>query len=277
MIDFLFMLPAFLITFREVLEATLIVAAILSILIKLNQKKAIKTVWLATLSASIASFIIIGAGSIFGLTIQEIYSGKTEQIVEGVLMITSAIFITWAVFFLHKYFSNYRKNLFSKIKATIESQEQKRLFPLAFIAVFREGFEIALFLSTIYFSSEPIKILAGFGSGLVTGVAVTAALTIGAVKLPISYAFKTINMLLILFAAGLLSRGVHEFSETGWIPEFNELTFSFVPEKTTIAGDFIKSLFGITQSMDIAQIILYVSYVVLLSWWVFFRKEETRA
>ncbi len=270
------MLPAFLITFREVLEATLIVAAILSILIKLNQKRAIKTVWSATALAGVVSFIIIGLASFFGLKVQEIYTGKTEEFIEGILMVTSAAFITWAVFFLHKYFSNYRKTLFNKIKEKVEKEEVKGLFPLAFIAVFREGFEIALFLSTIYLSSEPTKILTGFGTGMISGVTVAAALTLGAIKLPISYAFKTINMLLILFAAGLLTRGVHEFAEAGLIPEANKLTFSFIPHSSTIAGDLIKALFGITQRMEVTQIVLYVAYVAILSWWVF-RKDAHEA
>lgn len=274
MVKYYFMLPAFLITFREVLEATLIVAAILSILIKFKQTRAIQTVWKATALATLVSFIIIGLGSLFGLKIQEIYSGKTEEFIEGILMISSAIFITWAVFFLHKYFTHQRKNLFQKIKQKVENEEQKGLFPLAFIAVFREGFEIALFLSTIYFSTEPIKIMSGFGMGLIGGITTALALTIGLIKLPISYAFKVTNGLLILFAAGLLARGVHEFAEAGWIPELNKITLVFIPPKTTFFGDLIKALFGITQHMDITQIILYSTYVSLLSWWVFFRKEK---
>ena len=66
------MLPSFLITFREVIEATLIVATILGILVKLNQHKNIKTVWMATFSAGIVSMGLLLAGSIAGLKIQEL-------------------------------------------------------------------------------------------------------------------------------------------------------------------------------------------------------------
>lgn len=91
------MLPAFLITLREVIEASLIVATILGILVKLKQTKGIKTVWLATGAATMLSIILLGMGSILGLRVQEIYE-KHEPYIEGILMVTSAVFITWAVF-----------------------------------------------------------------------------------------------------------------------------------------------------------------------------------
>src|SRR3989304_8941748 len=102
------MLPSFLITFREVIEAALIVATILGILTKLGRKKEIKTVWLATAAAAAVSVLLLLAGSIAGIKIQENYSGPTEEFIEGILMLVSAVFITWAVFFLHNYFGRYK-------------------------------------------------------------------------------------------------------------------------------------------------------------------------
>ena len=75
------MLPAFLITFREVIEASLIVATILGILVKLNQKKGIKTVWYATGLAAFMSILFLALGSFFGLKMQELYSGKVEELI----------------------------------------------------------------------------------------------------------------------------------------------------------------------------------------------------
>ena len=149
------MLPSFLITIREVIEASLIVATILGILVKLGMKNKIRTVWYATASALGLCLLLLAAASIAGLRIQELYTGRTEELIEGVLMIISALFITWAVFFLHKYFAQYKTHLLSKIKSSVEMGKQSGLFMLVFTAVFREGFEIVLFLSTIYLSSNP--------------------------------------------------------------------------------------------------------------------------
>src|SRR3989344_3605629 len=201
------MIPSFLITFREVIEASLIVATILGILVKLGHTKSIKVVWLATLAAFVVSLGLLASGSIVGIKIQELYTGRTEAVVEGMLMIVSAVFITWAVFFLHTYFGQYKLRLLQKVKNTVEQKSPKGLFALVFTAVFREGFEIVLFLTTIYFSSQPAPILGGFGLGLVAGLFVAFAFFSATLKLPVFWAFRTSSLLLILFAAGLLARG----------------------------------------------------------------------
>lgn len=270
------MLPAFLITLREVIEASLIVATVLGILTKLNQPKGVKTVWFATGAAALVSVLLLGFGSVFGLKIQEIYSGKTEEFIEGILMITSAVFITWAVFFLHKYFSKYKVHLLKKIKETVEQEEQKGLFILVFTAVFREGFEIVLFLSTVYFASDPQSIFTGFMGGLVGGLLISFALFAATLKMPVYYAFRITSVLLIFFAAGLLTRGVHEFAEVGFIPEIGKMTLAFIPQKGTFIADMIKAIFGITQKMDLVQLAIYSSYTVFMSWYVFFRKQTDK-
>lgn len=267
------MLPAFLITFREVIEATLIVATILGILIKLNQHQGIKTVWLATIAAVVVSVLLLVLGSLVGVKIQEIYTGKTEEFIEGVLMIVSAIFITWAVFFLHNYFASYKTKLLQKLKDTVEKQEQKGLFVLVFTAVFREGIEIVLFLSTIYLSTNPKEIFTGFLLGIIGGLTVSFLLFTATFRLPIYYAFKTTSILLILFAGGLLARGVHEFAEAGILPEFEKVSLFFLPYESIIA-DMIKAVFGVTRYMDYLQITLYVGYIAAMIWWVFFRNKK---
>ncbi len=270
------MIAAFLITLREVIEASLIVATMLGILVKLRQTKSIRTVWQATIAASIVSVMLLITGSLFGIKVQEVYSGKVEEFIEGILMALSAIFITWAVFFLHRFFAGYKTKLLAKMTETMKKEEQRGIFWLAFTAVFREGFEIVLFLSTIFFSSNPNAIFIGFSGGLVGGLLISLGLFTAAIRLPVRLAFRATSMLLILFAAGLFARGIHEFAEAGVFPEFARITFAFIPAKTTLAGDLIKAIFGITQTMDIVQIAVYTGYVALMSWYVFAKNGNLR-
>ena len=269
------MLPSFLITFREVIEAALIVATILGILTKLGRKKEIKTVWLATAAAAAVSVLLLLAGSIAGIKIQEIYSGPTEEFIEGILMLVSAVFITWAVFFLHNYFGRYKTRLLAKLKKTVEPQEQRGLFVLAFTAVFREGFEIVLFLSTIYFSSNPAAILGGFAMGATLALFVCFGLFAATLRMPVFYAFRVTSALLILFAAGLLAHGAHEFVEAGVLRATPNAYLPFLPEKSTFAGSIIQAIFGLTRKMEILSLILYSSYASLMLWWVFIRKASS--
>ncbi len=270
------MLPSFLITFREVIEAALIVATILGILTKLGQKKGVKTVWFATISAAVFSILLLVGSSVLGFKFQEMYSGDTEKIIEGSLMIISTIFITWAVFFLHNYFGKYKTHLLSKLKATVQREEQRGLFILAFTAVFREGIEIVLFLSTIYFSSNPAAIISGFALGVTTGLLVCAGLFAATIRMPIYYAFRATSALLILFAAGLLAHGAHEFTEAGVLAMTQNVYLPFLPEKSTFLGSTIQSMFGITSTMELFSLSLYVTYAAIMAWWVFFRKNNTK-
>lgn len=88
------MIAAFLITLREVIKASLIVATILGILIKLGQHRSVRTVWMATGLATTLNITLLAFGSVFGIKTQEVYSGKTEEFIEGIFMVTSAVFIT---------------------------------------------------------------------------------------------------------------------------------------------------------------------------------------
>ncbi|MCR4263344.1 MAG: FTR1 family protein [Candidatus Roizmanbacteria bacterium] len=269
------MLPSFLITFREVIEATLIVATILGILVKLNRTKSIKTFWFATISAIMVSIGLLGVGSLVGVKVQELYTGRAEEIIEGILMVVSAGFITWAVFFLHNYFAQYKTHLLTKIKSTVEQKKgsQRALFALVFTAVFREGFEIVLFLSTIYFASNPAQIFSGFAGGIIAGLVVSYLFFTTTLKLPVYYAFRTTSVLLILFAAGLLAHGVHEFHEAGFYPEIWEMTHPLLPEKSTIMGGIIQSMFGVTKQMDTLQLIAYTGYIFIMNNIVFGKKS----
>lgn len=268
------MLPALLITFREVIEATLIVVTILGVLTKLKNFSHIKTVWLATIAATLVSTALLLVSSVLGVKIQELYAGRTEQIFEGTMMLTSAVFITWAVFWLHKYFSRYKLVLLQKVKHTIFGNSTKGLFALVFTAVFREGFEIVLFLSTIYLSANPAEVLTGFGLGSLLALGLCLLLFTATVKLPVFYAFQASTLLLILFAAGLATSGVHEFTEAGMLPELAKITFQFLPPKGYLSGDMIKTIFGWSRSMDYLQLGVWAGYVAFMRWYLYRRQPS---
>lgn len=271
------MFPSFIITFREVIEATVIVATILGVISKLKWKQAIHTVWKATGAAVASSILLIVGASIFGFRIQQFYTGRIEETIEGILMIISAVFITWAVFFLHAFFSRQKGALMHRVKETVKAKELKGLSVLVFTAVFREGFEIALFLSSIYLSAKPTDVFLGFAGGLVGGLIVSFFFFRTTERLPIQYAFRISSILLILFAGGLIARGIHEFAEAHIIPEYFMMTLTFLPDKASFMGSMIKTLFGVTRNMDIVPLLFYGAYVLGMGWFTFFRPSATQA
>lgn len=266
------MIAAFLITIREVIEATLIVATILGILTKLKLFRLTRVVWLATLAATLGSFGFLVVGRLVGVEAQKLYSGRTEELVEGILMLVSAVFITWAVFWLHTYFSQHKLALLQKVKTTIDAGSSWQLFVLTFTAVFREGIEIVLFLGSIFFTSEGSGVIAGFAGGLGGGLLIAFLLFNASLKLPVYRTFQITTLLLILFAAGLAGRGVHELTEAGIIPATLSVTISLLPAKGHFLGDTLKALFGWSRNMDYVQLIIYAGYIAFMRWYIYERK-----
>ena len=199
------MIPTLLITMREVVEASLIVATILGILTKLHQTNEIKIVWIAAALAFVSNFLLVIAGSLIGVHFQKFLEVPK---IEGMISIASACFVTWAVFFLHTQFASKKVKLLSHMRETIA---EGGIFAFTFITVFREGVEIALFLSTLYLTTSPLSIISGFFAGVVLGVGVSVLFFRATIKLPVYWAFRATSMLLIIFAAGLLARGVAAF------------------------------------------------------------------
>ena len=69
-------------------------------------------------------------------------------------------------------------------------------------------------------------------------------------------------MLLILFAAGLVAHGVHEFNEVGWIPSVIEHVWDINPiiDENGTFGAMLKALFGYNGNPSLTEVIAYLAY-----------------
>ena len=89
----------------------------------------------------------------------------------------------------------------------------------AFFAVIREGLETALF---VYSNFKTVANTSGAAFGLILGFAVAISLGYlifkSAIKLDLGKFFRFTGVALVVVAAGVLSYGVHEFQELGWLP-----------------------------------------------------------
>ena len=90
------------------------------------------------------------------------------------------------------------------------------IFTLAFVAVFREGVEIILFLYAIGIK-DGISILPSI-IGTVLGLLAGYGIFVQGVKIPLKTFFNVTSVFLIFVAAGMLTYGVHELESGGVIP-----------------------------------------------------------
>jgi high-affinity iron transporter len=263
------MLPAAIITFREGLEAALIVGIVLGYLIRIGQGARLRFAWAGVISAAAASIGIALALQWIGAELEEPY----EQIFEGTTMLVAVGILTWMIFWMRYQARFMKMNLEQKVKSALTRGAAWGLLALTFFAVFREGVETALFLSASAFAGEGASTLVGAVIGLALAVAVGWAIYAMAVRLNVKLFFDVTSIFLLLFAAGLLAQGVHEFQEIGWLPMLTNTawTTKWLLDDQSLLGSILHSLVGYNDTPSALQVVTYLGYwiVVLqaIRWW----------
>ncbi len=201
---------SFLITFREALEAALIIAILVVYLRKIHKAELNRYVWLGSAGA-VAVSLLLGA---LVLTIYGGLEGPVENLFEGGASITATVVLTYMIFWMARNSKRIKSALEQKVDISISTGALLGIAILAFVAVFREGLETVLFL-TAFFFLEPGETLIGLAAGASVVVALAVLLMRGTVHLPLKTFFMFTSVLLLILAAGLFGYGVHELIEYG--------------------------------------------------------------
>jgi high-affinity iron transporter len=98
--------------------------------------------------------------------------------------------------------------------------------------------------------------------GLATAVVLGWLLFKTTIKLDLRKFFFVTGMLLILFAAGLVAHGVHEFNELGWIPAIIDPLWdmNIILDENSNTGLLLKALFGYNGNPSLSEVLAYVGY-----------------
>ena len=148
----------------------------------------------------------------------------------------------------------------------ISRKETRQLFWAPFVAVLREGIELALFLTAVMIaSSSPLTWLGGV-IGLVLAVATAWAVFASTLHLDLRRFFQVTGSILLAFAAGLVGRGVHAFVEIGWLPALANPVWNTatVLDDTSILGQIARSLLGYRNTPSLVEVIAYTAYLVVV-------------
>ena len=256
------MLSSLLITLREGLEAALIIGIILAYLARTDNRQGFRQVWLG-ISLAVAVSLIAGVVIYFSAGELE---GRAEQVFEGLALLTAAGVLTWMIFWMRKQAVNIKGHLHAQIQSALGSRSSVGLVVLAFVAVTREGIETVLFLfAATRVGESPILFAAGGLLGLAIAVGIGYSIYKGTSKLNLRLFFNVTSLLLILFAAGLLAHGIHEFHEAGIIPPVVEHVWDInhiLPEKSTF-GRFLAAIFGYNANPSLVEVVAYFAYLTL--------------
>ena len=270
-----FIVPIFL-GFREGLEAVLVVVIILLYLKNTNQRDYNKYVYIGSVLAVISSIIFaILFTALFGG-----FTGTLEEIFEGFTFIISGIFIITLILWVSKEGPKMKEFLEEKVEQSIQKEKVFSITILSFVIIIREGIELVLLLTgaTKVGDLDPYAVI--FGSLIGIGIAlIIGILTFFGIKtINLSVFFKITNIILILFAAGLITFGIHELIEAGivnpiiaeiWnikhiLPENFPDENPSTPEWLEITGSLLKALFGYNANPSLLELIVYPVLLCLI-------------
>lgn len=193
----------FLITFREVAEIVFVIAALYSIIIKINVVQLKKYLWLGVLSG-------VGLSMVLALIFKLIFGELNEEVQEvvevvssviGVLMITTTVLMFENIDQFHKF-------VLKGVDRASKKFADWWVFVLVFLTILRDGVETIIFLLG---SNQSANNIFWYGSfGILVAIIFGFAFYRGMLMAPAGYFFKVTNILLLFFAASMLA---HVFSE----------------------------------------------------------------
>lgn len=255
------MTQALLITLREGLEIAIVVVIVLAYLKRTGRSHLLGRVWQGV---GLAAVVSVAAGAVlFGLGTG--LEGKAEEVFEGAAMLLAVAVLSWMIIWMKSQARHIRGELETRVEEAAARGSQFALAALAFLAVGREGLETALFLFGASRTATPLEATLGGVLGLAIALALGRMLYQGSHRVNLRAFFNITGVLLILFAAGLLARGVHEFQEAGMLPVIVEHvwdTNNLLNEDSALGG-LLKGLFGYNGNPSLVEVVVYPIYLVL--------------
>jgi high-affinity iron transporter len=261
----------FIIVFREVLEASLVVGIIYLLIEKTNQAAHFTKLWYAVFASILASiavgFIVVQAKNALG-------NNSTQALFEAVFLYLTAFLIWYVIFWLSKNVSD-KKVLEGQALNAMEISSWG-IFFVVFFAILREGFETAIFLISSFSITGTFSYI-GFISGAALAILIGYLIVTQGRKIDLRGVFKYTTLLLVFLSAGMIAYGTHEAeeylvkseqiekSDIYRVWDILEPTQSAETGKTIYhplhdkgsVGLFLKGFFGYNSNPNIPEVILW--------------------
>ncbi|MFV9510336.1 FTR1 family iron permease [Tepidibacillus sp. LV47] len=201
------MFSSMFLSFREGLEAVLIVGIILTYLVQIKKENLSKYVYSG---ATIGIFISLIGGFIGFKEAQELEEAG-EELFEGIMMLISSGLIGYFVVWM----ATQNRNMAKSLKTSIDKQNTGwGLFVLSFLSVLREGMELVTFTLTKV-SENAITIASGTVIGIILAIIVGYLVFKTSLKLNLKIIFQVLGVILIFIGAELLGEGLVKLIPSG--------------------------------------------------------------
>jgi FTR1 family protein len=205
-------LSAFLIALREGVEASLVVGIILVYLSRTGRGHLARFAWYGVAAAAALSLGVAVALERFRIS---------EDGFEGLMLLVASVFVITMIVWMNRVARHLKKEIEAKVEAYAERAGKAAgwgIFLLVFLMVLREGAELAFILRAMKLSSEGLQTWIGTIVGIGAAVAVGLFFFKGTLRVPLHRFFAVTSAILMLVAFQLALTGLHELSESQWLP-----------------------------------------------------------
>jgi high-affinity iron transporter len=202
----------FLILLREGFEATVIVAALLAALKKMQAQQHVRVVHAAVVSA-------LGVGALSFFFGRHLLAGANRELLEGITGLVAVAMLAYAALWLNARanMSRFMGELRQKMQGALGRGSTTGLFVIAFTAVLRESFETAVFLQGLALDSATGMAWGALAGGVALVVLVLFVNRVG-YRLPMKTLFNVSTVTLVITAVILLGKGLHSLQEVAVLP-----------------------------------------------------------
>ncbi len=257
------MLTGAILSIREGVEVALLIGIILSALHRINRSDLRPTVWVGVFSAVSSSLVVGLLMSSWGTRV----SGPAEAAFEGISMLVAAVLLTWMVFWMSRQSRRLNQVVGNEVEKAARYAGRSALFGLVFLAVFREGVELVVYLNANRLESGAVQTAIGALAGLAAAIFLGWSFFHSTRRINLHRFFQATSILLILFAAGLIAHSAHELIEVGWVPPLIPQVWNLngIISDQSLIGQTAGALFGYSPTPSLFEILSYATYVLLLS------------
>jgi high-affinity iron transporter len=243
---------SFLIILREGFEAILVIGAVVAFLIKTGNRDRLHSIWMGIGLGLVAS-------ALMAVILQTVFAHlpMSREIIEGVTMLVAVVVLFSVSYWLISKVeaAKWQKFIREKVSTALDHGGGKALAIVAFLAVFREGAETALFYQALFsegtgFVPLTLGIVVG---GIALAIIFTLFYRFG-VRIPMRPFFTITSVLLYYLAFVFIGKGIRELQEGNVIGI------------TVLRGWPSVPSMGIFPSMEtiVAQVILLVLFLFML-------------
>lgn len=207
---------SFLVLLREGAEALLVVAAVVTYVVKSGRRDQLRGVYLG-IAAAIA--VSIGLAVLFNSLTSSDDVGMTQELIEGIAGILAVIMLIYiSNWILSKSEGDaWHRYITDTIDKKSDSGGQWALFLVVFLAVAREGFETILFYIPIFGAAQSttdrLLIWAGLAAAVVVLTVLFIVVRFFGVRLPLRPFFRWTSVLLSILAITMAGGAIKEFQD----------------------------------------------------------------